>query len=157
MTDGTITDRADGGIKARLSRWSRELWWGGHYIAAEGDRWFLKLIDELNRGAERTRAGFGAFGRRLIERPLQARRRMMIARRHERLRQLLFAEAERASLNESPEAVQRFAEQMATLLELVLSGRVAIGDVTFEEDRRASPDPDCTVVTDSRQTDDRPG
>jgi hypothetical protein len=131
--------------KVRLAEWSRALWSSGRYIANESDRWFLKLLSGANRSALKTQAGVSVFGRRLLSAPLEARRRSAIAGRKERLRKLLEAEAERARLDASPDKLVRFADQMSTLIELVLSGRVAIDAVTFEED-----------TSDSRPEDDRP-
>lgn len=130
--------------KARLREWSRALWSSGRYIATESDRWFLKLLSGANQSAVKTQASVGAVGRRLLSSPLEARRRWVIAGRKERLKKLLEAEAERARLDASRDELVRFADQMSTLLELVLSGRVAIDAVTFEED-----------TSDSRPEDDR--
>jgi hypothetical protein len=107
---------------------ARELARHAGEIADESERWFLTGARAALRGATRAKDG-ARRGRQKLYRLLFQRKRPGAA---ERLRQVIQQEAARAEFSGSEAELARFAEQIAQVVELVLSGAIPPTDVAFE-------------------------
>jgi len=88
----------------------------------------------MAKGAHWASNGLDALGRRLVPRAWKRPEA-----RRERIRRLLLAEAKRSDLQVSEGELRLFLENMATVLELVLGGVIAVDDIAFEQDLSAGP------------------
>lgn len=114
-------------------------------VSAESERWFrssLAAVEWSIVWAER-RAGALAARVRFWPRPKPSR---------ERLRGLLQKEARRARLVVPAAELDLFTERMAILIDLVLSGSIAVHDVAFEGAEPPVPSPEvCEPSADTGQ------
>lgn len=101
-------------------------------VAEQGDRWFLAAVHGLDRGV-----GLGsASARKLAGRFSQRWKKLRASRwsseaARRRIRKAVLAEARRAELDTSNEDFRAFTENVATLVELVLTGAIRLHDVGF--------------------------
>ena len=110
---------------------------GARQVAEESDRWFLTTLQGVDRGAKKTKHALARLGRYLATKSHELRPAWLRKRSHrERIRSMLLREAKRSKVTLSRQEFEAFSEQIATLLDLVLQGRLSVGDIAFEQDQR---------------------
>ena len=125
----------------RLSAVSRELGVRSRDIALQSDRWFLALIDGVDKSLERARAGVAATGHAAWSRsrgwlPRLARSTSP----KDRILRAIHQEARRQGLDPTQPGVESFSERIALVVEMVLTGMIDVDDVAFEaEDQPGTP------------------
>ncbi len=114
-----------------LAGWSREVVEHAHDMAGQSDRWFLSMIAEIEKGAQRAQDGIVLAGRKLlVSLPSLGRQESP----KQRMRRLFEREAKKRGLDISSREFERFSERIATVVELVLTGALKVEDIAFEAD-----------------------
>lgn len=108
-----------------LAGWSRDLAGHAQQIASESDRWFLSIVDGVDRGARRAQAGLGKLVHSL---PRVGSRESP----RQRIQRMLRAEAAKHGFDPGSPEFDLFSERIAIVVELVLIGAVKIEDIAFE-------------------------
>lgn len=124
----------------RLVGWSRDLAGRGHDIAVESDRWFVAALQGLDRGMTRARSEVSEAGRQVMVRS----KAWLPGARHnagpkERIRRAIIREAKRRGFQ--GEQLDQFSQNIALVVELVLSGAVSVEDIAFEHAGTEEPEP----------------
>lgn len=128
--------------RERLEALSLDVFDGVRQVAGEGDRLFVLAIAGVGGGIERARSGIEGVRHRVsLERVATRLGLRRVESTRERIRQLLVEEAGRASIAVSAEEFELFADKMALLFELVLSGAVSVEDIVLEEESEPEPPP----------------
>jgi len=110
---------------------------GARQVALESDDWFLTVVSGLGKGARRTKLAIDGIGRQVLGQSRKLRPKWTIKQTpRERIRELLNREAKRSKLAVGNE-FEAFSDQIATIVELVLLGKVSLEDIAFEHDQRA--------------------
>jgi hypothetical protein len=120
-----------------LQRVSGSLSRGARQVSLESDEWFLTAVAGLGKGARKTKLAIDGIGRSVLGQSRKLRPKWTIKQTpRERIRELLSREAKRSKLALGNE-FEAFSDQIATIVELVLLGKVSLDDIAFERDERA--------------------
>lgn len=129
----TVSDASDVAERGRehLVALQEHVRTGTQHVAEEGDRWFLAALRGIDQGLRWSRSGAVVVGGRVADGWERLRATLPRRPARRRLQDALVKEARGSSVDPEDPAFQTFAENMATLLELVLAGAIRLEDVGF--------------------------
>ena len=143
------SDRVRSGRREHLGRVSGRILLETRDIANEGDRWFLATLRGVDRGLTWTTGSMAKVGGRALTRIATLKAELSRESTKDRMRAALLREARCVALDPAEAEVQVFADNIATLIQLVYEGRIRFADVAFgfEDTEESQPADDQATAT----------